>query len=560
MRYSPIASLALVALTAAPAGATTVCPGPNAVWGIDVSEWQGNIDWNKVKAAGKSFAIIRVSDGTGHLDPYFAANWKDAKAAGLIRGAYQFFEPGGDAVAQANLLLQHMGPLQPGDLPPMIDVEATGGQSPQTIANKIHQWINVVQGATGMKPLIYTGTWFWDPNVNSADFASYPLVESWYCNNCCPNLPSPWKSWTMWQYSSSGSVAGIAGNVDLDRFDGTLAELTQLAGGADWAASYVSQSWPLASSPLELVVNQSVPADIVMKNVGQKAWSGKTRLGTTQPRDRASAFATPDWISANRPAGCAAGAAPGANCKFSFNFQAPSKPGDYHEFFGLVEEGVAWFSDNGQGGPPDNQIEAWIHVSEADYHGALVTVSYPGGAVSLVAGQEAEGWVDVKNVGLKTWKAGSTKLAPSPRDKASPLAAGDWLSPTRVSTVARDVAPGEVGRFPLSIFAAKQGTTTQTFGLVEEGVTWFADAPHGGGPADDFVKIHVTALAQPAAADMAGGRADGGTAGGDGGMAEEAPRVAGGCSVAGRRGGGPIGLALLLLLVAAALRRRRAPC
>src|SRR4051812_18132772 len=91
------------------ARAVVVCPGPDAVYGIVVSEFQGNINWAQVKAAGKAFAIIRVSDGTGHLDPFFAQNWAGAKAAGLIRGAYQFFEPGGDPVAQANLLLQHMG-------------------------------------------------------------------------------------------------------------------------------------------------------------------------------------------------------------------------------------------------------------------------------------------------------------------------------------------------------------------------------------------------------------------------------------------------------------------
>src|SRR5262249_18782297 len=156
---------------------------------------------------------------------------------------YQFFRPGGDALAQANLLLSKMGTLGPGDLPPMLDVEATDGQSGATITAKIHQWIDRVQSATGKKPLIYTGTWFWDPSVGSSDFSGYPLVESWYCSSCCPNLPKPWSTFTIWQYSDAGSVSGISGAVDLDKFNGTLQQLEALAGGSPYGAQPVSQSW-----------------------------------------------------------------------------------------------------------------------------------------------------------------------------------------------------------------------------------------------------------------------------------------------------------------------------
>jgi lysozyme len=568
VKISTSLAAALSLLAAAPASAKVVCPGANSVYGIDVSEFQGNIDWAKVKAAGKEFAIIRVSDGTGHLDPDFAKNWSGAKAAGVIRGVYQFFEPSEDPVAQANLLLQHMGQIGEGDLPPMIDVEVTDGQSPATITARIHSWINTVQAATGRKPLIYTGGWFWNPDVQSGDFGSYPLVDSYYCGNCCPDIASPWTSWTMWQYSSTGAVSGIAGNVDLDRFDGTMGDLQMLAGGSpDWSASYVSQSWPLATSSLDLTVNQSLPGSITMKNDGKKSWTGNTRLGTTQMRDRSSVFVAPDWIGPNRPAGCMAGAAPGASCKFAFTWHAPSKPGDYHEFFGMVEEGVAWFSDQGQGGPPDNQIEAWIHVSEADYHGELASMSFPDantGDVSLGVGSAVDGFVEVKNIGLATWKAGVTKLAPTPRDQASPVAGSDWLSPTRAATVAADVPPGAVGHFAFSLGGGAAGDYTQTFALVEEGVTWFADAPKGGGPADDAIAIHVVVSdsqspmvdggVRPPADGGAKPGADGGTSttgadGGDGG-------VMGGCSTGGRSRS-PVLLAVLTLLGLALRRRSR---
>src|SRR5579871_5288706 len=72
------------------------------VEGIDVSYYDGNVSWSSVRASGRQFAIARVSDGTGFMDPKFAANWSGIKAAGMVRGVYQFFRPEDDAVAQAN--------------------------------------------------------------------------------------------------------------------------------------------------------------------------------------------------------------------------------------------------------------------------------------------------------------------------------------------------------------------------------------------------------------------------------------------------------------------------
>jgi MYXO-CTERM domain-containing protein len=138
----------------------------------------------------------------------------------------------------------------------------------------------------------------------------------------------------------------------------------------EYSAAYVSQSWPLASQPAFTVkCGKSVAAKLVLKNTGEKSWDSSTRLGTTQPRDRASLFAGADWISANRAAGSGS-VAPGADGTFAFAFDGPTgaacKPGTYHEYFGVVEEGVAWFSDSGQGGPPDNQIEALIDLVPGD--------------------------------------------------------------------------------------------------------------------------------------------------------------------------------------------------
>ena len=95
---------------------------------------------------------------------------------------------------------------------------------------------------------------------------------------------------------------------------------------------------------------QTIASYITLKNSGTKAWDAKTRLGTTKPRDRASVFADSSWIAPNRPAGVTGTVAPGSSYKFKFNLHAPSKTGTYYEYFGVLEEGVHWFSDAGQGG------------------------------------------------------------------------------------------------------------------------------------------------------------------------------------------------------------------
>ncbi len=130
-----------------------------------------------------------------------------------------------------------------------------------------------------------------------------------------------------------------------------------------YGAQYVSQSWPLATTTMMMTTCQTMAATITLKNTGTKAWDSNTRLGTTQPRDRASVFADSTWVSTNRLAEVSGTVPPGGSYQFKFDFHAPPTPGMYDEFFGMVEDGVAWFSDPGQGGPPDNDIEAKIQVT-----------------------------------------------------------------------------------------------------------------------------------------------------------------------------------------------------
>src|SRR3954468_18448069 len=101
--------------------AITGCTGAAVVEGVDVSDGQGTIDWKAAKGAGLGFAVIKATQGTYNTQKTFASNWSNAKAAGLVRAAYHFFDPTQDGVAQAQHFLSVVGPLGPGDLPPMLD-------------------------------------------------------------------------------------------------------------------------------------------------------------------------------------------------------------------------------------------------------------------------------------------------------------------------------------------------------------------------------------------------------------------------------------------------------
>jgi GH25 family lysozyme M1 (1,4-beta-N-acetylmuramidase) len=209
------------------------CTAPNpVVQGVDVSDYQGTIDWTKVKGSGVDFAIIRVSDGTQYPDSKFASYWPAAKAAGLVRGTYQYFEPDEDVIAQADLLLQTEGTLDAGDLPPTLDVETTGtnpARTPQEMAAEVKQWVDYVGAATGKTPMIYVGQYFWMDQVGGADQHANPLWEAQW-GVTCPTVPAPWTAFTFWQYSATGTVPGITGQMDLDVFNGDLTALGTFAG------------------------------------------------------------------------------------------------------------------------------------------------------------------------------------------------------------------------------------------------------------------------------------------------------------------------------------------
>ncbi|HWV99202.1 MAG TPA: GH25 family lysozyme [Candidatus Acidoferrum sp.] len=225
-----------------------VCPYGTTLPGIDVSQFQGTINWSNVKAAGIVFAYAKATEGTSFTDPEFSANWAGMKAAGVFRGAYLFFHSNVDPTTEANHFLNVMGTIQPGDFPPMLDVEVTDGQAAGVIAANLMTCANRIQAATGRAPVIYASPAFWTGSVGSTGFSGLPLwVANWGVT--CPGMPVGWTNWAIWQYSDTGTVAGISAAVDLDELNGSIGELLAFVEEPNlditWkTASQISLTWP----------------------------------------------------------------------------------------------------------------------------------------------------------------------------------------------------------------------------------------------------------------------------------------------------------------------------
>lgn len=189
--------------------------------GIDVSHYQGIINWPQVKAAGIVYAYAKATDGITYTDPNFAANWQNMQAAGVLRGAYHFYETGDDPVAQAQHFIDTLGRLSSDDLAPVVDIEALNGSyGGNSVAANLQTWLDTVASACGRRPMIYTNPGFWNHYV-AADFSAYPLWVADYGVRA-PQIPTGWTEWTLWQYSQQGSVDGVAGYVDLDVSAGSI--------------------------------------------------------------------------------------------------------------------------------------------------------------------------------------------------------------------------------------------------------------------------------------------------------------------------------------------------
>ena len=213
--------------------ALIVCPTGETLEGADVSSYDGAVDWAALKASGRSFAFARVADGSTFLDPTFPDNWQAMKINGFVRGPYQYFRAAESAFAQASVLLatiEAAGALEPGDLPPVLDLETTDGETDAVVIAGAQEWLAAVRAATGREPIVYTAPGFWNDEDGYASLAWLGTLWIADWDVSCPALATGYTGWQFWQYDDKGTAPGLgADDADLDRFNGSLADLQALA-------------------------------------------------------------------------------------------------------------------------------------------------------------------------------------------------------------------------------------------------------------------------------------------------------------------------------------------
>ena len=192
--------------------------------GIDVSEYQGKINWSYVDTLEKKYPLhyvfIRATVGKDRKDYQFKRNWLGAKENEMIRGAYHYYRPNENSLEQAELFIKTVS-LQKGDLPPVLDIEKLPkNQSVANLKLGLKRWLQAVESHYGVKPIIYTGERYYDDFLKE-EFSDYLF---WIANY---NLyrEEIAEDWLFWQFTEKASIPGIKGNVDVNIYNGDLQQL-----------------------------------------------------------------------------------------------------------------------------------------------------------------------------------------------------------------------------------------------------------------------------------------------------------------------------------------------
>ena len=206
-----------------------VCmPTEYDIHGIDVSHYQGNINWEKLANNKEArfplhFIFMKATEGGDHGDDTFSQNFGQARKYGFIRGAYHYFIPKTDARKQADFFIRTVQ-LDKGDLPPVLDVETTGKKSDKELKTAVKTWLDRVEAHYGVKPILYTSYKFKLRYLSDSIFNKYPY---WIAHYYVDSVKYENK-WHFWQHTDVGNVPGIEKEVDLNVFNGTLEELQAL--------------------------------------------------------------------------------------------------------------------------------------------------------------------------------------------------------------------------------------------------------------------------------------------------------------------------------------------
>ena len=239
-RRLPTLSVAVLVALAAASVATAVDHGtacaaePETTEGIDISHWQGEIDWTQVAGADKAFAIMKATEDIDYIDPTYGLNRARADAGRVLVGAYHYAQPEhgpGDAVGAGRPLPRRRRGIATGDLPPMLDLEehngltdgADGGLGAGDFLERIHERTGVRGSGLHLAVVVepVRGRHRLVRHERLSRRSRSPTGPTGLERRPCRRGTGPGFGWTFWQYTSNGAVAGITGRVDLDRFNGT---------------------------------------------------------------------------------------------------------------------------------------------------------------------------------------------------------------------------------------------------------------------------------------------------------------------------------------------------
>jgi len=198
------------------------------IFGIDISQYQGRIDWIQVNTINDKFPVdfifIRSTMGESGVDSKFKSNWKSAQSRAKLRGAYHYFRPNENSLKQAQNFIKTVK-LKPGDLPPVLDIEEMPrGQSMDSLRVGLKRWLVTVEEHYGIKPILYSGDKYFTDFLEK-EFSGYVIWIANY-NFWIDDLKD---HWDFWQFSEKGTVRGIKGPVDLNIFNGDIEALEKLA-------------------------------------------------------------------------------------------------------------------------------------------------------------------------------------------------------------------------------------------------------------------------------------------------------------------------------------------
>lgn len=197
------------------------------VYGIDISQYQGDINWIDINTIYDQvpidFVYIRATMGEKAKDKRFLVNWKAAQSRAKLRGAYHYFRPNENSIRQARNFISTVK-LRPGDLPPVLDIEERPRkQSMDSLKVGLKRWLDEIEKHYGIQPILYSGDSYFTDFLEK-EFSDYVL---WIANyNFWVDKPK--KHWNFWQFSERGYVRGIKENVDLNMFKGSIEELEEL--------------------------------------------------------------------------------------------------------------------------------------------------------------------------------------------------------------------------------------------------------------------------------------------------------------------------------------------